>query len=88
MIGDPVNLITVNWSVVRDGPDSGYVTEFADGQLALSFGPMPMAVTGAFILQRKQQVAAIFDRVVRRLNDGKDQTDEAEPLASEAVSER
>lgn len=87
MSGDPSHLITVTWSAYSaGGPNDAYVTEFTDGQLSLTYGPMPMAVTGEFITQRKNQIAEIFDRVIRRLNDGKDQTHQDEPLAGEALS--
>lgn len=85
MIGDPSNLVTVNWSVIRDATDA-YVLEFTDGQLSLTYGPMPASVAGQFILRRKEQVAAIFDRIIRRIDDGKDQTHETEPLPGASLS--
>jgi hypothetical protein len=88
MTGDPSNLLTVDWKVTHDGGPNAEVLEFMDGQLAVTYGPMPKEVVGKFMLQRKQAVGEIFDRIIRRLNSGQDQTHQAEQVTGEAVPER
>lgn len=89
MIGDPANLFTVNWQIVRAGADNAFVLEFSDGQLALTFGPMPSDVVEHFLLERKQAVTRVIDLVVTKLNtektDGKDPTQEIKPLPDPRV---
>lgn len=83
MTGEP-KLFTVTWSVLRDDGPEAYVLEFTDGQLALTFGPMPKGNVETFLIARKKHITAIIDRALERLNDGKDtsQEDQAVPGAS------
>lgn len=67
MSGDPSKLITVEWSVVRDETEA-YVREFTDGQLALTFGPMPPEVVDQFLRDRKAAIKTLFDRIINKLN--------------------
>ncbi len=84
MIGDPANLIMVEWSVIGDdGPDA-YVLEFTDGQLSVTYGPMPREVVGAFLAQRKTAVGEIFDRIVRRLTS-ENSSQEHQQVADQAL---
>lgn len=87
-MSDPSKLITIDWTVLKDdGPDA-YVLEFTDGQLVLTFGPMPKGVVEAFLAERRKQIAAIFDRIIRDLNNAKDPSNETEQVADQAVSQR
>jgi hypothetical protein len=65
MTGDPAKLIMVTWFVVKDGPGA-HVLEFTDGQLGLTWGPMPSELTKRFIADRKKKVEEIFDRALER----------------------
>lgn len=89
MIGDPANLFTINWQIIRTGASDAFVLEFTDGQLALTFGPMPFDVVEHFLLERKQAVTRVIDLVVTKLNtektNGQDPTQKDEPLPAPGV---
>lgn len=68
MSDDPTKLITVTWKTLRDR-SGAYVLEFTDGQLALTFGPMPNDKVDPLIAERRKHVADIFDRCLERLNN-------------------
>ena len=68
MSEDPANLITVTWQVIRDR-SGAYVIEFTDGQMALTFGPMPNDKVDPLIAERRKRVSDIFDRCLERLKN-------------------
>jgi hypothetical protein len=84
MIGDPSKLMTINWSVIRDETEA-YVREFTDGQLSLTFGPMPVGVVECFVRERQATVKALFDQVILKLetqtNGFQNPPQEAEPIS-------
>jgi hypothetical protein len=62
------------------------VLEFMDGQLSVTYGPMPKEVVGKFMRQRKAAVAEIFDRIVRRLNsESENSPQEDQQVSPQAV---
>lgn len=69
MSGDPANLIMVQWSVIQ-AEGGAFVCEFTDGQLSITYGPMPAGITDKFIAERRRSVSAIFDRAIERTTNG------------------
>ncbi len=60
---------TVSWGV-RHEPGGSYVVEQEDDRPITLYGPMPAAITGAFILERQAAVRKVFNRVIERLGNG------------------
>ncbi len=86
MSGDPAKLITISWQVLRDdGPDA-FVLEFTDGQLVLTFGPMPKGIVNDFLAKRKRALEDLFDRIIGKLNNGQDPPQEHQQVPDQTVS--
>jgi len=59
---------TISWGV-RHEPGGSYVIEHEDDRPVTTYGPMPAAIVGAFMLERQAAVRRVFNRVIERLND-------------------